>query len=171
MPLVKDGAIHPDPWVKAGDEEALPGEGHVFVSLARWQGERGRLTRPGRLLGLLLPNTVAPREIADDLGHFAAIALTFPKFSDGRAYSQAQLLRTRHGYDGELRATGHVLQDQLLHMRRVGFDAFEIPQPDAAARFAAAMAERSLFYQPAPDGMPTILQQRLQRLRQQERAA
>lgn len=171
MPLVKDGAIHPDPWVKVSDEEALPGEGHVFISLARWQAERGQLIGPGRRLGLLLPNTVAPLGIADDLGHFSAIALTFPKFSDGRAYSQAQLLRARHDYGGELRATGHVLQDQLLHMRRVGFDAFEIPQPDAAARFAAAMAERSLFYQPAPDGTPTILQQRLQRLRRQERAA
>ena len=54
------------------------------------------------------------------------VALVFPKFQDGRAYSQARILRERFGYRGEMRATGQVLRDQFVFMLRAGFDAFEV---------------------------------------------
>ena len=69
---------------------------------------------------LVLANDVDPRTL--DLNGVTRIDLVFPKFTDGRAYSQAFLLRRRLGFAGELRATGDVLIDQLVHMQRTGFD-------------------------------------------------
>jgi uncharacterized protein (DUF934 family) len=72
--------------------------------------------------GVLAPaNDVDPRTL--DLQGVSRIDLHFPKFTDGRAYTQAYMLRRRLGYTGELRATGDVLIDQLLQMRRGGFDS------------------------------------------------
>jgi len=67
-----------------------------------------------------LANDVDPRTL--DLSGVTRIDLQFPKFTDGRAYSQAFLLRRRLGFAGELRATGDVLIDQLVQMQRTGFD-------------------------------------------------
>jgi uncharacterized protein (DUF934 family) len=69
---------------------------------------------------LELANDVDPRTL--DLNGVTRIDLQFPKFTDGRAYSQAFLLRRRLGFAGELRATGDVLIDQLVQMQRTGFD-------------------------------------------------
>jgi len=175
MPLIKNGQVVPEDWGYVSDEAPLPSTGAVFVSLARWQAERDTLRGRNQPIGVLLPNDADPKAIADDLPHLAAIALVFPKYTDGRAYSQARLLRERYGFAGQLRATGNVLRDQLLFMQRSGFDAYEIAQkagaPDAAEVFRAALAEMTLFHQPTNDGRATILQQRLARRRAQKDAA
>src|SRR5262249_17292732 len=85
------------------------------------------------------------------------VALVFPNFRDGRAYSQARLLRERHQFRGELRATGQVLRDQLLFMQRAGFDAFEVTKDADAAAFAAAVQRYSVFQQPTGDGRASTL--------------
>ena len=64
----------------------------------------------------------------------------FPTFKDGRAYSQARLLRERYGFRGELRATGQVLRDQFLFLLRAGFDSFEVTKEADAAAFAESVA-------------------------------
>jgi uncharacterized protein (DUF934 family) len=89
------------------------------------------------------------------------VALVFPNFRDGRAYSQARLLRERYGFRGELRATGEVLRDQFLFLVRAGFDAFEVKKDVDVAAFAAAVARYSVFYQPTADGRPSALRARL----------
>jgi len=90
-----------------------------------------------------------------DLAHFALIALAFPKFSDGRAFSTARLLRDKHGYTGELRAVGNVLSDQIPLMRRVGFDSYEVAHaPTRRALEQGRIAEVSLHYQPAQADEP-----------------
>lgn len=111
-------------------------------------------------MGLRLPNDVPPAAIAADIDRFALIALAFPRFTDGRAYSQARLLRSRFGFRGELRATGNVLRDQLLFMRRCGFDAFELDDRVSISEWLAASREFDVFYQPAEDSHPAIAQQR-----------
>ena len=83
------------------------------------------------------------------------IELNFPKFTDGRAYSQARVLR-RRGFAGELRATGDVLIDQALFMRRCGFDAYEIADAARAPRFISALKSFSVFYQPAGEGRAPV---------------
>ena len=98
------------------------------------------------------------------LDRLALIALVFPNFRDGRAYSQARLLRERYGYRGELRATGQVLRDQFVFMLRAGFDAFEVKKPGDAEAFAAALARYSVFYQVPAEGRASVMRQRLARM-------
>ena len=161
MPLLKNGKpVGEDAWTPVADDAALPADGGVVISYDRWFRERDTLAGRNAPLALAIANDRDVQALGDDVQRFEAIFLSFPKFSDGRAYSQARLLRERLGFGGELRATGNVLRDQLLHMVRSGFDAFEFG--DAAA-FDAALREYSVFFQPTGDGRPTALQRRLAR--------
>ena len=98
-----------------------------------------------------LANTDPVEDLAPHVGRLRLIVLNFPKFSDGRAYSQARLLRGRLGYTGELRATGGVLQDQVPFMLRCGFDSFESEQKGFEEALAKARTLFSVVYQPAED--------------------
>lgn len=152
MPLIKNGALVEDPWVSLGNDQPLPATGPVLVSLTRWRAEREALIALGRPLGVRLAAGEMVEPIVGDLKHLALIALEFPSFRDGRAYSKARLLRERHGFDGELRAVGNVLRDQLLFMQRCGFDAFDIASEHAVEDWRRALAEFTVFYQPTADG-------------------
>ncbi len=99
-------------------------------------------------------------QIAGDLERLAVVALEFPKFNDGRALSQARLLRERYGYRGEIRAAGKVVRDLLLFMHRCGFDAFETDDKVTAEIVARSLASFSLAYQPAADGRPSVIELR-----------
>ena len=100
-----------------------------------------------------------PHELEEHLDRLALIEIDFPKYTDGRGYSQAQLLRRRFGYEGELRAVGHVLRDQILYMNRSGFDAFETERAELPS-VIEALDEFSAFYQPAADGATPVFQRR-----------
>lgn len=164
MPLLKDGEVIADPWRRVGDAEPLPPHGPVLVSLARWQADRETLVARGAPIGVALKNTEPVAALASDLGRLTLIALEFPKFTDGRAYTQSRIVRERLGFRGELRATGQVLPDQLAFMRRCGFDAFELTkgEPDLAWRRAAATFPES--YQSASDGRAPIAVLRRRRI-------
>jgi uncharacterized protein (DUF934 family) len=108
-----------------------------------------------------LANTDPVEDLAPHVGRLRLIVLSFPKFSDGRAYSQARLLRGRLGYRGELRATGNVLQDQALFMLRCGFDSFESDQKGFSDALAKARTLFSVVYQPTEDGRETAALLRL----------
>ncbi len=88
------------------------------------------------------------------------IALDFPSFRDGRAFSWARMLRTRLSFTGEIRGVGHFLVDQLAYMTRVGFTAFDGDDRITPEALARALAEMTGVYQPAPDGKKTIPQLR-----------
>jgi uncharacterized protein (DUF934 family) len=160
MPLLKDGRLVEDPWRHVEDGEALPPDAPATVSWQRWNAEGAMLARRAGPLGLRLPNDVSPLELGAEIGRLGLIALAFPRFTDGRAYSQARLLRARLRFAGELRATGNVLRDQLLFMRRCGIDAFEVGERAVRENWAAALGEFDVFYQPAEDGRPWIGRQR-----------
>ena len=164
MPLLKDGLPTEDPWRFAESEEDLDREGPVFVTLELWRSARARLAGRNAALGLRLRSDQSPEDLAEDLAHFKAIALEFPKFTDGRAYSYARILRERLGFRGELRAVGAVLRDQLAFMKRCGFDAVELEAADPSGSWKAAAREFSAWYQPASEGGQPIsaLRRRLQ---------
>ncbi len=111
---------------------------------------------------MIWPNNRDLDDLLPYLDRLAAVALVFPSFRDGRAYSQARLLRERHGYRGELRATGQVLRDQFLFMLRAGFDALEVRKESDAEAFALTARRYSVFYQPTGDGRITALHRRMQ---------
>ena len=161
MLLAEDGTLGVDDWYHLADDEPIPAGGAIVVSFARWQTDESILRLRTDRLGLRLPNTIAPQEIAGDVMRFALIILYFPKFTDGRAYSQARLLRTRFGFKGELRAEGDVLRDQLLFMKRVGFNSFVVGERAIKESWAKAFTEFDVFYQQAPDGRPWVMRQRL----------
>ena len=127
--IIKHRAIVSDDWtvlrLAEGDDAATVAvpAGRVIVPLAVWLAQRATLESRVEL-GVWLPSDTRPESLKDDLARFSVVAVDFPKFSDGRGYSIAYNLRARLGYQGELRAIGDVLRDQLFYMSRVGFDAF-----------------------------------------------
>ena len=155
MALVKDGRVVDDAWVSIADEVELP-DGAVIVTLDRWRTERDSLIGRNAPIGVRLRSDQSPSDIADDLDRFAVVALEFPVFTDGRAFTSARLLRERHGYEGEVRAVGNVLRDQILFMLRCGFDTFEMDSRSAAEDWRAATAEFDVFYQAAADRRASV---------------
>jgi uncharacterized protein (DUF934 family) len=161
MPLVKNGKIVADSFVHVADDAPLPADGAIIVSAVRFVSEAAALCARAGDIGVNWPNNRDLDDLVPYLDRIAVIALVFPSFRDGRAYSQARLLRERHGYRGELRATGQVLRDQFLFMLRAGFDAFEVKKPGDAEAFAGTVKRYSVFYQPTGDGRMTALHQRM----------
>jgi uncharacterized protein (DUF934 family) len=169
MPLVKNARITTDLFVHVTDGAELPGDGAILVSAARFLEDPEAVLKHAGKVGVVWPNNRDLDHLVPYLDRLAAVALVFPSFRDGRAYSQARLLRERHGYDGEMRATGQVLRDQFVFMSRAGFDAFEVKKDADADAFAETMKRYSVFYQPTGDGRVTALNRRMQ-LRHSESA-
>ena len=130
MPLVKSGKIAGDEFVHVADDAEIPGDGAILVSAARLLEDAEGLSRRAGRTGVIWPNNRDVDDLVPRLGRLAVVALVFPTFRDGRAYSQARLLRERYNYRGELRATGQVLRDQFMFMLRAGFDSFEVKKPE-----------------------------------------
>ncbi len=150
MALFRHGRVEADDWIFPADDRPIPATGKVAVPKARFLAERRALRRRPDPIGLVLVAGDDLDDIAGDTQHLALIALRFPRYTDGRPYSLARLLRDRHGFTGELRATGNVLRDQIAFMIRCGFDALDVTH---GATIAALRAGHSVavhhHYQPA----------------------
>jgi uncharacterized protein (DUF934 family) len=162
MPLVENGKIVEDRYVRVEDDAPLPDRVPVIVSAKRLLAEADALVRRDGSLGVAWPNDRRVSELKPWLGHLALIALHFPKFRDGRAYSQARQLRETFGFSGTLRATGDVLRDQFNFLARAGFDSFDVKKPADAAAFVKSIERYSVFYQSSVDGRVPALRRRLQ---------
>ena len=148
MAIFKGDGFVPDDWRNLAQAEDLPLEGKVVLTLPQWQAIRAQAIR-NIPLGLLVEPGQDLQVIAPDLSRFALIAVAFPKFTDGRGYSQACQLRGTYGFTGELRATGEVLFDQLQFLARCGFDSFEIKDAATIRLLEAGRRPRfGIFYQP-----------------------
>jgi uncharacterized protein (DUF934 family) len=158
--LIKDRRVAADTWQlleRAPEDDpaaALPG-GDLIVPLSLWIARRGNFGARKGGIGVWLDAHEGPEGIANDVGRFAVIALRFPKFGDGRAYSSARLLRERYGYKGELRAIGDVLHDHLYFMEQCGFDAFALREDQDVEEALSVFSTFSDGYQtsvlrPAP---------------------
>jgi uncharacterized protein (DUF934 family) len=154
--LWRGGGFVADEWRTAKTLDEI-GEGDVIVSLAllREAGETSLARKTGRL-GVRLEAGEDIDETEPWLANLSLVALAFPAFTDGRAYSKAVRLRQQHCFDGEIRAVGDVLLDQLAFMRRCGFDAMEISHDVTAERLAEGrVPDVDRYYQPAVgDGQP-----------------
>jgi uncharacterized protein (DUF934 family) len=153
--LVKDGRIVEDSFMAVSDDAPLA-DGPVIVSLKRFLAEKDELLARNLPVGVRLETSDTPESLGDDVHRLALVELHVPYFKDGRAFSWARLLRTRMGYQGEIRVSGHVLKDQLAFFRRVGVDAFSLSHDFSPADIEHALGEISNVYQPSVDGRATI---------------
>jgi uncharacterized protein (DUF934 family) len=156
MPLTTVDGFKADDFVTLSDEAPLPEAGGAIVSLERFRRERDPLIARNAPIGVRLRSDQSPEQLGEDVHRLSLVALAFPKFRDGRAFSWARLLRTRLGFEGEIRAVGDFLYDQIAYQRRVGFDAWELPEDFTDAAFERALSEITQIYQPSTDGRRTI---------------
>ena len=148
MPLIKNGAEAANDWTFVPDGAVLPETGKVSVSLLRFLGLKQGQENGPLPDGVRLGPADEVAELEPYLSELSLIEIDFPRYTDGRGYSQAQLLRRRYGYSGELRAVGHVLRDQIFYMYRSGFDAYETRRA-SVSEVVEALSEYSVVYQPA----------------------
>ncbi|HEX3675645.1 MAG TPA: DUF934 domain-containing protein [Rhizomicrobium sp.] len=159
MPLIRNSAFADDTYVTVADDAPLPANGAI-VSRVRFTAERETLLARNAALGVRLKSAESPEPLGEDVHRLSVIVLEFPVFRDGRAFSWARMLRTRMGFAGEIRATGHFLYDQLAFMTRTGFDSFEVPEGFTLDHFHRALTEITDVYQPSADRRKTIRQLR-----------
>ncbi|NMM43509.1 DUF934 domain-containing protein [Rhodospirillaceae bacterium KN72] len=156
MALIKDGKQVSDQWLTADADTPVQPDIPTIVPFARFIAERDSLLRSQAEIGVKLSPGDDVAALAGDLDRLKVIAVDFPAFTDGRAYSYARLLRQRYGYRGEIRATGNVLRDQYLFMLRAGIDAFEVTDKTQISSWIDALEEFSHYYQKASDAAQPV---------------
>lgn len=167
--IIRNQSVVEDDYVKLTDDAPLPASGNVVVSLTRWRAETEVLKKRGKV-GVQIPSNLDVSELKSDLPSLTCIVLSFvfikPKPEggitfDGRAYSQAHLLRERLGYKGDIRAVGDIFRDTIHAMHRCGINVIE-PKPGTSAEDALnAFKDFSMAYQASADGQPSIFRKRL----------
>jgi uncharacterized protein (DUF934 family) len=151
-----------DAWRLLGPDEAIAPDGPILVPLARFLAERETIIARGKPFGVVADAGEDVELLAPDLAAISRVVLNFPKYTDGRAYSSARLLRERHGYTGELCAAGDVLHDQIPLMLRCGFDSFDVKhEPTIRALAEGRVRGVSVHYQTAArEGAEAVLNPR-----------
>jgi uncharacterized protein (DUF934 family) len=151
--ILRHGEIVADDWTVVEDARTELGAagGKVIVTLARWRAEREALLAGHAAVGVLVPNTADIEAVYAEIADRPLIALQFPTFTDGRALSQAVVLRKRLGFARELRAVGDVIRDLVFWLGRCGFDSI-VPRTDQDLEGCrAALGELNVAYQAAAD--------------------
>lgn len=147
--LFKDGAFVADPfraWAEGDDPGSVR---YTHIPLPVFLANREAVLANPHPVGLLVNPADNVELVKDDLHRFASVAINFPAFTDGRGYSSARLVAERYNYQGELRAVGDVLADQIPLMRRCGITTFAVKhEPTKKALAEGKLATVDLFYQP-----------------------
>ncbi len=135
-------------------------EGQISVPLNLWLEEKDAIKARGHRIAVQIGVDEHPEELVDDLHDIDLIVLPFANHVDGQSYSHAYKLRTRFGFEGEIRAIGDVKFDQLGFLTRVGCNAFELPETENLLTALRAFGEFSEAYQPSADGARNIFSRR-----------
>lgn len=146
MQIIKDKIIVEDSWQHLDDDATIVA-GNMTVSLARWVAEREQLLKHDSEIGVRVLGEDPIENLIEDLPQLAMIVVYFPVFTDGRGYSVARLLRDRYGYQGDIRAQGDVLHDQLFYMSKVGFSSFQLADSENLSDALRAFDDFSDNYQ------------------------
>jgi uncharacterized protein (DUF934 family) len=150
--LIKKRALARNDWVLAGSEEAA-GATKLILPLAQYLAAIGAGDSVQDRAVLLMAENL---DLAPLLAHLKAlplVAVNFATSGDGRGYTQARLLRERHGYKGELRAVGQIRIDQMFFLARCGFDAFELLDGEDPQAAIAELERFSVAYQAGVEGL------------------
>lgn len=147
--LLKDGQLVEDSWQTLAEDsnlQSLPTSGNLLLTLPQWQQLAQQLPHHSGNIGITLDTDTELEDIPNQCLELPLIAIAFTKFADGRGFSLARLLRERHNYRGELRATGDILRDQLYLLKGCGFNSFQLSDIDLAGS-AASLQDFSEAYQ------------------------
>jgi uncharacterized protein (DUF934 family) len=145
MQIIKDRQVINNSWSYITDDAELT-TGDKVVSLARWQQDKQKLLDSGNC-GIRITPADSLDDIIADLGKINLIELDFPEFADGRLFSKAWLLRARYQYQGEIRAIGNFMPDQVFYLARVGVNAFCPEKPEELSQVLACLNDFTVFYQ------------------------
>lgn len=146
MPIIKNQQILENTWTFVENDAPLT-SGDITVSLNRWTKEKAALLQHSGNVGVRLAPADDVAALNEDLSFIKLIELNFPAFTDGRTFSQARLLRSRHNYQGEIRAVGNYMADQVFYLHRVGVDSFEFNDPKDMELALSAIKDFSVRYQ------------------------
>ncbi|MGR9012813.1 MAG: DUF934 domain-containing protein [Gammaproteobacteria bacterium] len=146
MQIIKDKQIIDDSWNYVADDAELV-DGNICVSLARWKKDKQQLLKSNSKIGVRITPADSVEAIADDLKDIQLIELDFPVFTDGRIFSHAWMLRGRYNYQGEIRATGHFMPDQVFYLSRVGVNAFSLEKTEDLPVALSNLNDFSVNYQ------------------------
>lgn len=150
--LIKDRALARNEWAIADDEGAA-GAARLILPLADYLKAVAAGEPASDRAVLLKPEQADLTPLLPHLAALPLIAVYFSTTGDGRGYTQARLLRERHGYRGELRAVGKIRVDQVFFLARCGFDAFELLDGEDPLTAIAQLERFSVAYQSAVDGL------------------
>lgn len=150
MQIIKDRQIIDDNWSFVADDAELK-TGNISVSLARWKIDKQQLLNSKEKIGVRIGPADSVEDIGIDLKGISLVELDFPAFTDGRIFSHAWLLRGRYNYQGEIRATGHFMPDQVFYLSRVGVNAFHFEQAEDLPLALATLNDFTVNYQKSID--------------------
>ena len=162
MRVIRSGKVLEDSWQRltvAEQQQSLP-DGDWIVPLAYWRDNRDMLSRHKGRIAVCLNGDDSLEDFPGSLESFNLIALEFPKFTDGRSYSHARILRDRFGFQGEIRAVGDVLRDQLFFMQRCGIDSFQLREDKNPEDALQGLSDFTVKYQTAADGALPVYKHR-----------
>lgn len=161
MSIIINRKLQTNQWSHLPDDAPLTA-GDVTVSLSRRLGGADDFDGHDGRIGIRLQPGDNVEDVAPFVDGLALIAIEFDKFTEGRGYSQAYLLRERYGFEGELRAIG-ARRDHVMYMERCGINAFEPASPDTAEDLMQGFDEIDVRYQPSHDRVPLIFRRRARR--------
>ncbi len=146
MQIIKDKQILENTWTYIADDKELS-EGNISISAARWKKEKDQLSNRQGKLGIRLQPTDKVEELAADLEHFSLMEIDFPVYTDGRGFSQTRLLRDCFNYQGEIRAIGSFIADQVFYLSRVGVNSFKLDNENELPLALSTLNDFSVSYQ------------------------
>ena len=161
MPQVlKDNRLINDSWtLLTEDSESLP-SGDILLSYSQWQTFSDQLDSHDGSIGVIIEGNADIEDIIEPLLKLPLIAINFPKFVDGRAFSSARLIRERYEYTGEIRAVGGFIRDQLYYLSRCGFNAFKFDDSVDLTESAKSLQDFSEAYQVSVDQESPLFRRR-----------
>ena len=149
MQIIRNKHVVEDVWTTLNERAPLPEEGDIIVPLERWREERAALKSHRGRIGVQLASTDDVWTLKEGLDALSLVVVSFPKYADGRGYSQAWILRSHLNFSGDVRAVGDVLRDQLHHMSRCGINEFVLRADKDISDALKAFATYGFSYQPS----------------------
>ena len=150
--IIKNGVLVNDNWQIINTNAAsIPEEGNLILPLTLWLQENDAINKRDDIAVWFDSEDLPTAEIASALQKLPMIAINFPVFTDGRGFSIARLLRERFNYQGELRAIGYLLRDQLCFMKRCGFNSFDLPENIDVKAALESLNDFTEYYQTSVD--------------------